>query len=151
MLEISLTPCSTSTSPGSARLCASISAMPETPPATACGTLAVAATFITVRARPTSRAFASVGFSTSDWVRNIQARPDEEVTIGIQHFAASHRFLREDEAVAVIRSYEHRNRFIAPIVRAGFSWLVGWKYRSTDDDRRRLASQIPLLAFLPRS
>ena len=87
----------------------------------------------------------------SDWVRNIQARPDEEVTVGIQHFAASHRFLREEEAVAVIRSYEHRNRFIAPIVRAGFSWLVGWKYRSTDDDRRRLVSQIPLLAFLPRS
>jgi deazaflavin-dependent oxidoreductase (nitroreductase family) len=86
----------------------------------------------------------------SDWVRNIQAKPDEEVTVGSQHFAASHRFLDEEEAVGVIRDYEYRNRFIAPVVRAGFSWLVGWKYRSTDADRRLLVSQIPLLAFRPR-
>jgi len=87
----------------------------------------------------------------SDWVRNIQAKPDEEVTVGSEHFAASHRFLGEEEAEAVIRGYEYRNRFIGPIVRAGFSWLVGWEYHSTDTDRRRLVSQIPLLAFRPRS
>ena len=87
----------------------------------------------------------------SDWVRNIQAKPDEEVTVGSQHFAASHRFLDQEEAAAVIRGYEYRNRFIAPVVRAGFSWLLGWKYHSTDTDRHRLVSQIPLLAFRPRS
>lgn len=87
----------------------------------------------------------------SDWVRNIQVKADEEVTVGSQHFAASHRFLGEAEAIAVIRGYEYRNRFIAPIVRAGFSWLLGWKYRSSDSDRRRLVGQIPLLAFRPRS
>ena len=87
----------------------------------------------------------------SDWVRNIQAKPDEEVTVGSEHFAASHRFLDQEEAAAVICGYEHRNRFIAPIVRAGFSWLLGWKYHSTDTDRRRLVIQIPLLAFRPRS
>ena len=87
----------------------------------------------------------------SDWARNIQARPDEEVTVGSEHFAAMHRFLGQEEAAAVIRGYEYRNRFIAPIVRAGFSWLVGWKYRSTDPDRLRLVSQIPLLAFRPRA
>ena len=87
----------------------------------------------------------------SDWVRNIQAKADEEVTVGSQHFAASHRFLDEAEAITVIRDYEYRNRFIAPIVRAGFSWLLGWKYHSSDSDRRRLVSQIPLLAFRPRS
>ena len=36
----------------------------------------------------------------SDWLRNIQAKSDEEVTVGSQHFAASHRFLGEGEAVA---------------------------------------------------
>ena len=86
----------------------------------------------------------------SDWLRNIQAKSDEEVTPGYEHFKASHRFLGEEEAVAVIRGYEHRNRLMAPIVRAGFSWLVGWKYRSTDADRRRLVRQIPLLAFRAR-
>jgi deazaflavin-dependent oxidoreductase (nitroreductase family) len=87
----------------------------------------------------------------SDWVRNIQARPDEEMTIGDEYFAASHRFVSEEEPLSVIRVYQQRNRFIAPIARAGISWLLGWKYRSTDSDRRRLVSQIPLLAFRLRS
>ena len=86
----------------------------------------------------------------SDWVRNIEARNGEEVTVGSRHFAATHRFLGEEEAVQVFRSYEYRNRFIAPVVRAGFSWLLGWRYQGTEEDRRRLAEQIPLIAFRPR-
>jgi deazaflavin-dependent oxidoreductase (nitroreductase family) len=86
----------------------------------------------------------------SDGLRNIQAKCDEEVTVGRQHFVASHRFLSEDEAARVIERYEYRNRFIAPIVRAGFTWLLGWSYRASESDRRRLVSQIPLLAFRPR-
>jgi len=86
----------------------------------------------------------------SDWLRNIQAKSDEEVTVGRKHFVASHRFLSEDEASRVIARYEHRNRFIAPIVRAGFTWLLGWNYRARESDRRRLVSQIALLAFRPR-
>ncbi len=87
----------------------------------------------------------------ADWVRNIEAKPDEEVTVGLQHFAASHRFLDEDEAVRTIEDYEHRNRFMAPVVRAGLSWVVGWPYRSGDEDRRRLVRQLPLIAFRPRA
>ena len=87
----------------------------------------------------------------SDWLRNIEARPGEEVTVGSQHFVASHRFLGEDEAMRVIQGYEHRNRFIAPIVRRGFSWLLGWQYRGGESDRRRLVGQLPLIAFRPRS
>ena len=79
----------------------------------------------------------------SDWLRNIQAKSDEEVTVGPQHFAASHRFLGEDEAMKVIKQYEHRNRLITPIVRAGFTWLLGWRYRATETDRQRLVRQIP--------
>ena len=87
----------------------------------------------------------------SDWLRNIEARPGEEVTVGSQHFVASHRFLGEEEAMTVIQGYERRNRFIAPIVRRGFSWLLGWQYRGGESDRRRLVRQVPLLAFRPRS
>jgi deazaflavin-dependent oxidoreductase (nitroreductase family) len=86
----------------------------------------------------------------SDWLRNIQAKSDEEVKVWPWHFAASHRFLSEDEAVKVMEQYEHRNRFIAPILRAGFTWLLGWRYSATESDRRRLVRQIPLLAFRPR-
>jgi len=91
------------------------------------------------------------GFRDSDWVRNIEAKGGEEITVGAQHFAASHRSLGEEEAVRVIRDYEHRNRFIAPIVRRGFSWLVGWRYRGSEEDRRRLVQQIPLIAFRARA
>lgn len=87
----------------------------------------------------------------SDWIRNIQAKSDEEVKVGSHHFTAAHRFLGAEEAAAVIERYEHRNRFIAPIVRAGFSWLLGWKYRSSESERRRLVAQIPLLAFRPQT
>jgi len=83
----------------------------------------------------------------SDWLRNIEANPGEEVTVGGQHFAASHRFLGEEEAMRVIQSYERRNRFIAPIVRRGFSWLLGWQYRGGEGDRRRFVKQLPLIAF----
>lgn len=64
----------------------------------------------------------------SDWLRNIEAQPGAEVTVGREHFIASHRFIGGDEARGVIQRYERRNRLIAPIVRAGFSWLVGWRY-----------------------
>jgi len=86
-----------------------------------------------------------------DWVLNIKAGGGEEVVVGSQHFPAEHRFLGEEEAVKVIEGYENRNRFIAPIVHAGLSWLLGWQYHSTEDDRRRLVRQLPLIAFRPRA
>ena len=86
-----------------------------------------------------------------DWVRNIKTVNHEEVEIGSHHFAAQHRFLGEDEAMRVMKGYEHRNRFIAPIVRAGLSWLLGWEYHGNEEDRRRLVQQLPFIAFRPRA
>jgi deazaflavin-dependent oxidoreductase (nitroreductase family) len=77
----------------------------------------------------------------SDWVLNIEAGPGEEVTVGSRHFVASHRFLDEEEGAKVIQGYEHRNWFIAPIVRRGFSWLMGWQYHGSDAERRELVRQ----------
>jgi deazaflavin-dependent oxidoreductase (nitroreductase family) len=87
----------------------------------------------------------------ADWLRNIEAKPNEEVTVGSQHFPASHRFLSEPEAMRVIQGYEYRNRFMAPIVRAGLSWVAGWSYHGQEEDRRRLVRQLPLIAFRPRA
>lgn len=84
-----------------------------------------------------------------DWILNIEANPFAAVTIGFEHFVAQHRFLGEEEAAEVIKNYERRNRLIAPIVRAGFSWILGWTYHGGDDDRRRFVRQIPLIAFRP--
>lgn len=86
----------------------------------------------------------------SDWLCNIASNPNEEVIIGSEHFIACHRFLGEQEAVNVVRNYEHRNRFMAPIIRWVLSRLLGWRYRGSENDRRRLVEQLPLLAFRPR-
>jgi deazaflavin-dependent oxidoreductase (nitroreductase family) len=87
----------------------------------------------------------------ADWPRNIEAMPNPEVVIGSQHFTAVHRLLGEAEAVRVLAGYQRRNRFIAPIVRLGFSWLLGWKFDGSKEHRRRLAAQLPFIAFRPRS
>jgi len=86
-----------------------------------------------------------------DWLRNIEARPGEEVVIGRDHFVATHRILDLDEAAHVVARYEQRNRFIAPIVRLGLTWLLGTRYNGSDSDRRKLVTRLPLIAFRPQS
>ena|SRR5215469_252738 len=85
----------------------------------------------------------------SDWVRNIEAKGGQEISVGLQHFSAAHRFLEEEEAVQVMRAYERRNRLIAPVVRRGLSWLLGWNYQGSDADRHRLVQQLALIGFRP--
>ncbi|SEF20605.1 deazaflavin-dependent oxidoreductase, nitroreductase family [Amycolatopsis pretoriensis] len=87
----------------------------------------------------------------ADWFRNIQARPPVEVVVGRRRFPAEHRVLGEDEAVAVIAGYEHRNRFVGPVVRFALGKLLGWRYDGSDFARRRMARQLPLVGLRPRS
>lgn len=87
---------------------------------------------------------------TSDWYRNIQAHPAREVVVGRRSFAPTHRDLTEDEAVAAVADYERRNRIAAPIIRPILSKLVGWRYDGTDEARRRLVEDRPLVLFTPR-
>ena len=90
------------------------------------------------------------GFGRSaDWYRNLLAHPAIEVAIARQRFRPVHRVLTEPEAVAALAHYERRNRWAAPLVRRTLTWLVGWDYDGTDDARRRLAHQLPLVAFRP--
>jgi deazaflavin-dependent oxidoreductase (nitroreductase family) len=88
---------------------------------------------------------------SAEWLRNIEATPVAKVAIGREYFAVAHRILGEEEAIQVIRGYEHRNRFIGPIVRLGLSRFLGWRYRGTEGDRRRLVAQLPFIAFRPAS
>lgn len=87
----------------------------------------------------------------ADWFRNIQARPPVEVVVGRRRFPAEHRVLGEDEAVAVIAGYEHRNRLAGPVVRFALGKLLGWRYDGSDLARRRMARQLPLVGLRPRS
>ena len=87
----------------------------------------------------------------ADWLRNIEAATGAEVVIGSHKFTAAHRVLDAEEAADVIARYERRNRVAAPIIHAVLSRLLGWRYGGSDADRRRLAGQLPLVAFRPRS
>ncbi len=88
---------------------------------------------------------------TADWLRNIGATPSLEVVIGSRRFAASYRILGPEEAVTVIESYERRHPLTAPIIRAVLSRLVGWSYAGNPGDRRKVAAQLPFIAFRPRA
>jgi deazaflavin-dependent oxidoreductase (nitroreductase family) len=87
----------------------------------------------------------------AEWLRNILAPPAPEVVIGSKHFIAAQRFLGEEEALRVIAGYEQRNWIIVPVIRWVLSRFLGWRYRSSTIDRRRLVNQLPLIAFRPAS
>ena len=88
--------------------------------------------------------------SSADWLRNIEAAPHPEVMIGSQRFIAVHRRLAADEAERVLAGYERRNRLAAPIIRAVLSRLLGWRYDGSAEHRRRIAAQLPFIAFRPQ-
>lgn len=87
----------------------------------------------------------------ADWLRNITVNGQSRVTIGTHAFDADHRLLDADEAVAVLAGYERRNRIAAPVLRIVLTRLLGWQYRGSEQDRRRLVTQLPLVGFRPRS
>jgi len=86
----------------------------------------------------------------SDWFRNIQAGPPVRVECGRARFTPAHRVLDASEAAAVMADYEYRNRLILPVLRRVLTRLLGWRYDSSLDARRRLAAQLPFVAFRPR-
>lgn len=86
---------------------------------------------------------------SADWYRNIRSAPAVEIAVGRQRFTPAHRVLGETEAAEVIAAYEHRNRWVRPVVHRLLSKLVGWSYDGTEPARRRLVGQLPLVAFRP--
>lgn len=86
---------------------------------------------------------------SAQWYRNLLAHDAIEVAIGRQRYTPTHRQLSEPEAALVLAEYERRSRLIAPILRRVLSWLVGWRYDSTEPARRRLVSELPVIGLRP--
>ncbi|MGH3852503.1 MAG: nitroreductase family deazaflavin-dependent oxidoreductase [Pseudonocardiaceae bacterium] len=87
--------------------------------------------------------------SSADWYRNVRAHPATEVAIGRHRFRPVHRTLDEREAAAMLADYERRNRWMTPVIHRVLSALVGWRYDGSDDARRRLVRELPVVAFRP--
>ncbi|MEP7089752.1 MAG: nitroreductase family deazaflavin-dependent oxidoreductase [Nocardioidaceae bacterium] len=86
---------------------------------------------------------------SADWYQNIQAGPAVEIAIGALRWCPTFRELDESEAARTLADYERRSRFVAPLVRRALSWLVGWRYDGSDEGRRRLVAELPIVAFRP--
>lgn len=86
----------------------------------------------------------------SDWLRNIRANGRAEVSTGRESFTAAFRVVPVDDAIAVLADYERRNRVAAPLLRIVLSRLLGWRYDSSDQARRRAAEALPVAAFSRR-
>jgi deazaflavin-dependent oxidoreductase (nitroreductase family) len=100
--------------------------------------------------RATGELIVLVGMGpTADWFRNIQHGPAVELATMRRRFRAVHRVLDEPEAVAALAEFERRNRWASWVIRRGLGWLAGWRYDGGPDARRRLAQQLPVVAFRP--
>ncbi|GAB3052538.1 nitroreductase family deazaflavin-dependent oxidoreductase [Intrasporangium mesophilum] len=85
----------------------------------------------------------------ADWVRNTEAAGGARLDFGRGPRPAAYRVLGVDEAVETFADYERRHPFIRPGVRATLTSLLGWRYDGTPRARRRLAEQLPMIAFRP--
>jgi len=83
----------------------------------------------------------------ANWYLNVMAGGAEEVRIAAARFRPAVRKLEVDEAVRVVVDYERRNRFAAPLLRAVFSRLAGFRYDDSEAAQRRLVGALPLIAL----
>ncbi len=98
----------------------------------------------------TREATAMSGFGPgADWLRNIEANGQLEVSIGRSTFPATYRLLEVEESVRVFAEYERRNIVVRPVIRAVLGRLVGWRFDGSDAARHKLADQLPIVAFRP--
>jgi len=85
----------------------------------------------------------------ADWVRNVEAAAGARLDFGRGPRPAAYRVLDVDEAMATYQDYERRHPFIRPGVRATLTSLLGWRFDGSPTARRRLAEQLPMIAFRP--
>jgi deazaflavin-dependent oxidoreductase (nitroreductase family) len=83
----------------------------------------------------------------ANWYRNVLASGTANVTIGAERWPARVRALGPAEAAAVLADYEHRNRFMRPVVRHRLGRLAGIDYDGSESARRTLALRLPFVAF----
>jgi deazaflavin-dependent oxidoreductase (nitroreductase family) len=85
----------------------------------------------------------------SHWLRNIQANDQLEVSIGRTFFAGSYRMVGPQEAMEVLADYDRRNILARPLVHAVLGRLGGGPFDGSHAACRRLAYQLPMVAFKP--
>jgi deazaflavin-dependent oxidoreductase (nitroreductase family) len=81
----------------------------------------------------------------ADWVQNLNSGAAREVRTGRECFVPLHRFLSEDEAVAVAIAFSHRHPWRLRLVSA----VLGWGDLGSDDAMRTFVQHHPFVALRP--
>jgi deazaflavin-dependent oxidoreductase (nitroreductase family) len=81
----------------------------------------------------------------ADWVQNLHAGPAREVRVGRDCFVPLHRFLTEDEAIAIGTAFRHRHPRRLRLVSA----VLGWGDLRTVDAMRVFVQHHPFIALRP--
>jgi deazaflavin-dependent oxidoreductase (nitroreductase family) len=81
----------------------------------------------------------------ADWVHNLRAGPAREVCVGREQFVPEHRFLTDDEAVAVGLEFRRRHPRRLWLI----SRILGWGDLRRDDAVRDFVHHHPFVALRP--
>jgi deazaflavin-dependent oxidoreductase (nitroreductase family) len=87
----------------------------------------------------------SVWGETTDWIRNIRARPAVQVQIGRESFTPEQRFLSDEESLAVAVEFRHRHPWRLRL----FTWILGWDDLDADTAVREFVRSRPFVSFRP--
>jgi deazaflavin-dependent oxidoreductase (nitroreductase family) len=82
----------------------------------------------------------------ADWYRNLVAAPAQLVQVRNQHWAPTQRLLEDAEAAERFARYEQAHTKAAERLLTS----MGNAYDGTDDDRVRMITDMPMVAFGPR-
>lgn len=81
----------------------------------------------------------------SDWVRNLRARPALRVEVGRESYRPQHRFLDEDESVAVARDFLRRHPYRVRVA----SRILDWPDLHSDSVLRDFVRTHPFVMLRP--
>jgi deazaflavin-dependent oxidoreductase (nitroreductase family) len=104
-------------------------------------------TAMVMRFDPTTREvviFSGWGPS-SDWVRNIRARPAVRVEVGRESYTPQHRFLSEDESAVVARDFLRRHPYRVRLA----SRILDWPDLHSEAALRDFVRTHPFVALRP--
>ena len=81
----------------------------------------------------------------SDWVRNLRARPAIWVEVGRDSYRPQHRFLSDDDSIAVAADFLRRHPYRGLLARR----ILGWPDLSTEPALRDFVRTHPFVALWP--